>query len=549
MRLNAKKLVSAAILLLAAIACSASATAQNIPSTLNGTELEQWHQDRMVRIEYTVQEKTTAKERVVRGTGFFVASEGYALTARHVLEPALSEEYYQTSPIVAIHVKDGAPRHLMVVPEFTRLSTFGDVALFKVDSNAPLDYLCVERDESLLVLGSKVTVAAWRYYEDRSVPWLFSYHPNEMINQRHGPGNLFEYSAISQQVERSMSGGPVLRNGRVVAVISRALIDTTGHVTGDGNYAYLVRYAKDTGWDGRATQCGRPINDEIDFLPNQPPENFVSSTCEGSIAWARDGSSPGLFGFPDSGNYRMRRRELTCDTDVCKNCTGPKSPKSVRFVINHNSSAPLSCNAGPIPSELVGKRSAFGAQVVPIFRNSASLSIRPETWFYRNVRLLRRNASGQFNAVTDGPLKGRSLITPKQFTEITRSSGRNRSTSQHQCQNIPKQECDDIYAIRDFDRSVEANMQWHGYARKDAHPRSTLFGLEAREGWALTDDLLAVQNLHVKNWILRYELTQAASSPVDFAFCINSDWDGFVARSFSSERRLESNTVRIFLDD
>jgi hypothetical protein len=65
------------------------------------------------------------------------------------------------------------------------------------------------------------------------------------------------------------------------------------------------------------------------------------------------------------------------------------------------------------------------------------------------------------------------------------------------------------------------------------------------------DDLVAAQKLLVKNWILRYVLTdnKSSTSPVDFAFCVDPDWDQFVVRRFSTERNIRPNVIRVFLED
>ncbi|WP_029584701.1 serine protease [Bradyrhizobium sp. URHD0069] len=547
-----------ALLVSATSAWTSAAYAQHIPEILyhkdRAAKLQDFFRDRLLQISYEVTEKSTGRSKIVRGTGFVISPEGWALTAAHVFEPAFSDAYEQKKEVIAQQANGGSVENVSVIQGSIIFSKTADVALFRVanPSGADLEkYFCVERSENRLVAGSKVTIAAWRYYKperDRE-NWYLQYYPSKDVEQRNGPGNLFEYLGFSQEFHNSMSGGAVIQNGKVVAVISNALMDN-GRPIADGNYAYPLRYAKDVQWDGRAFDCGRAISGEIDFVRKATYENFSTETCEGSLAWIPDGTTREFYSFPKNATYRLGRQLLSCDPLLCS-CSGPKPDKTVRLVINHrspNQNEP-SCRAEAISSHFVGQRTYYGAQVIPIFLDHALAHVTPQTWFFRNASLLRRSMSGKFDRTTAGSSAHWewSPIGPTGFNKITRESGR---AAQQKCLNLSTDECKDIAALKYFDKETETDMQWHGYPRPSLNPKSTLFGLRARELWAIPDPLLA-QNLHLKNWILRFGTTTNASSAnlVDFAFCVNADWDRFVVRTFAPERSIEPTQVEVLFDD
>src|SRR5262249_36641858 len=149
-------------------------------------------------------------------------------------------------------------------------------------------------------------------------------------------------------------------------------------------------------------------------------ESYMSSTCEGTLAWTPSGA---YWAFAKNGNYLLRRRDLlACDPTVCKVCD--TSRRIVRLAINHStlSRGRMQCPTGEgIPSNLA---TFIGVQVVPQFDEATRDTQPVNIWLYRNRRLLRRQSNGAFSRYTSGAVPMSVPIPPLTYNEITLQKSR-----------------------------------------------------------------------------------------------------------------------------
>lgn len=155
-----------------------------------------------------------------RGLAFVVDPAGYLLTNRHVVEDADHVEEL-TFPALRPPRKFSRVRIVYIDPQ-------RDLALLKIEDDAPLPYLT-------LATGEPRPIQNYLHHADRVllltraddegseartgfVARTGKVRELEVYNQAVGPGAFF---GLSQNVQRGMSGGPVLdRYGRAVGVVS-----------------------------------------------------------------------------------------------------------------------------------------------------------------------------------------------------------------------------------------------------------------------------------------------------------------------------------------
>ena len=491
--------------------------AQPIPQTLylpkNSDELEKYLRESLLRITYEVESRQTGQRWFERGTAFLISPGGYAVTARHVLEPAMDFENYDVLSLKVEYADGARLERAKLAGEEVLLSKTSDIATFRVSTPSGASFkhfLCVERGD--ISQAKMALLATLQFFNQAQQPdWQF-FKKEITIDQRHGPDGLFDYWALPIEFENSMSGGAVLLNGRVAAVVSNSLMDGGKPVPG-GNYANLLRYADDTAWRGRADECTPGIDNPQQFITFKSQQAFMSSTCEGTFAW-EPGTGPGQFwSFLTSGNYQIRRQDLICDPTVCKRCA--PSLKSIHIIINHSTAGSKSRECPVI------RGTYYGVQVVPIFADDTRDTQTPGSWLFRSKRLLRRTLDGSFSGVTSGPREFFTLMPPSTYNNVTLQSARDPDYSPPRCTRVSKYECEDLIGLDYFDSHMRRGLQWHGFTKRGPNPMSTLGDKPTRETWVIPQNWIA-EALQVKNWILTYDATTKSNSnkPVDFSFCI-----------------------------
>lgn len=195
-------------------------------SSVNGVVLQQGPDARELEA-LAIAQKGAAAVAVVstdvgRGLAFVVDPAGYLITNRHVVEDA-------------DHVED------LTFPALRPPRTFSRVRIVYIDPQRDLALLKIETDETLpyltLATGSPRPVQNYLNHADRVllltragedrrdgsdgagfVARTGKVRELEVYNEAVGPGAFF---GLTQQVQRGMSGGPVLdRFGRAVGVVS-----------------------------------------------------------------------------------------------------------------------------------------------------------------------------------------------------------------------------------------------------------------------------------------------------------------------------------------
>ena len=519
----------------------------------NAFELNNYYRDRLLQISITMYSIEKQKNEVFLGTGFLVHPDGYALSARHVFAPLKDKQNFE--PVkdgVQIRNANGADFiSLDLVPNTLMLSETSDTALFRVETKTkqPINrYMCVELDEAKVATAGSVTAVSWLNLSGAG-GWTPNV-ANDSIAQANGPGDNFEYWGLSKQFVGSMSGGAILQNDRVVGVISNSLYFNGKTIEG-GNYANLIRFATDLGLQqARAAKCGSIVPHERAMQRFADQKQYMSSTCEGTLAWVSARFGTVHWSLPLDGNYRLRRKDLACDPSVCR-CTGESAVKTIRFVVNHSvaQTSSVTCDSDASLQNNAGEAMFYGAQVVPIFDSGQVENVDEETWLYRNPAFYRRNSNGAFfTPRTDSRLSLGVRRKPSAFNAALAAS----ENASGQCvKALSRLECDDIYAITRFDEAFKLSWPWHGYPRKTHAPRSTLNVEDLGQIWTVQSSWIKDQDLQVKNWILRYRVTNQSvtNNPVTFAFCVDERWKGFFLRSFSPERAIRGKPAHIFIAD
>src|SRR5262249_4931794 len=219
----------------------------------NEDQLENHYRDRLLSISYVVNTRHTGEVNFVRGTAFLVSAGGYAITARHVLERALDFENFDALSFKIEYADGGQIYQAKLASDSILQSRTSDITSFRVTKPSGEEfnkYLCVELTNLWTAPSGITHLATLQFFNRQPAEWQLVQRPVR-IDQRHGPQDLFDYLAISETLEDSMSGGAILIDGRVIAVVSNSLMEGDKPVP-SGNYGNLLRYAEDTAWRGRA---------------------------------------------------------------------------------------------------------------------------------------------------------------------------------------------------------------------------------------------------------------------------------------------------------
>lgn len=516
-------------------------------------KLQGYFRDRLLQIAVTVISKSHQTEEVKYGTGFLVSPDGYAITARHVLEPGADYDVLGYK----IQKAEGASGlvELDLVSDDYRLSNIADVALFRVkykNGFTPEKYMCVEFDENNVRDRGKVDVVSWRFFAGGQ-GWTFVSPQEYTIMQANGPNRNFEYWGLDKPIDRSMSGGPVLQNDRVVAVISNTLSENGAPIAG-GNYANPLRYASDLGLSGRAKKCSSAVPDEVNVLRHSSRENFYRETCEGTPAWAQK-SNGYHWSLPRSGNYRVSRDDLSCDPKTCF-CDGERPDKSIRLVFNHVGAPNGRANGRVCPSVArTASKTFYGLQVFPVFYDSTTGTNEPSLWLFRTRSLYERKADGSFMNSGWGKEAKSVYMSPSEYNDaLTDAYEMYQSEMSGSCRAIPPQVCSDIRAVSKFNKVVRSASvgltSFHGYPDAGAQSKSTLSPLGRGRLWRTPDDWRGVQNKELKNFIIRYTPSDEpkTAAPVDVTFCVAASWKEFYFRAFSPDRGVWPSSYHVYLD-
>jgi hypothetical protein len=525
---------------------------QAIPAILhkasNSEELQTYYRERSVEIRLTAKNKRTNVSKDIFGTGFLASSDGIVITARHVIEPAVSPDY-ELEKAVEVRLHDGYRIiQLDGVPNSYQLSMRADIGLFKVSSDArpTFKYMCIDSDDPKLDLSEKVTMASFRYLGNPffRVDQTFTEHVS--ITHSAGPGDMFRYLGLAQPIEESMSGGAVIRerSDRVIAVMSNVLVRDGLPIPGE-NYANLLQSATDIGLNS-IEKCHPAIPDEKDLQRAQSQKQFMVASCEGTLAWIPDGPQGEHWFFRERGNYSLRRKDLP----ACRN--GREMSKVVRMVLNHNVRG--NCHRErPACSFPISTQTFYGVQVVPKIKEGDEGSTDQQTWLYKNKILYARSQKGDFFTPTDRKPRDPDILDatpPSKFNEATRFA--EPAQQVNICgSKVGKEGCKDIVAIKSFEKDLGSKRPWHGFPRRDNGVQSTL-SVSPKTLWLVRDDWLDDgKDLQVKNWILLYRGTDQAGTkePIEFSFCVDQEWEEFYIRAFSPERCVIAESIHVFLLD
>jgi type II secretory pathway pseudopilin PulG len=360
---------------------------------------------------------------------------------------------------------------------------------------------------------------------------------------------MFRYIGLAVPIVASMSGGAVVREqtDHVIAVMSNVLAQDNNEQPGE-NYANLLQSATDIGLNA-ISPCPPAVPDGLDIRQAKSQKEFMSGTCEGTLAWIPDGPSSEHWIFAQSGNYSLRRQ----DFPACKLGAGWKD---VHVVLN-SSSAGICENR---PSSLISANTQtfYGVQLVPVFRDGTENTVDQKTWLYRNASLFSRRTNGAFFTPSErNPVNPQvaDAIPPSKFNDVMNVAGATLGGSTAGCRSISAEACSDIVAVNAFTRALKLRQSWHGFVRRTPNAESTL--KVAQQYWTVRDGWLRKgfdpkgNDIQLKNWILRYRATtsQQSSNPVDFDFCIQPEWTGFYLRTFSPERGVEPELIHVYLSD
>ncbi|NPV20367.1 S1 family peptidase [Bradyrhizobium aeschynomenes] len=502
---------------------------------------EDYFRERLLRISYRAESRETGEAVDVRGTGFLISADGYAITARHVVEHAFDFDNYDIRDFKVEYASGGELKLAKLISGSEHLSKTSDIATFRItrqDDGAIGKFLCTQPSNDWKLPSGLAQLTTLHYVGLATAVWELVQKPIP-IEKKNGPGELYEYLETSELFDDSMSGGAVMVDGRVVAVVSLTLMKGTESVV-RGNFANLLRYADDTDWRARSDECRPPTEKRFEVYSSL--ERYFAGTCEGTVAWTGAGK---FSAIGTSGTYRIRRRELQpCDSS-CGRCE--ESTRVVRFVINHSTAGPQACPAKNNPSP---GRTFFGVQVVPVFAEEERDTHLSSVWLFRNVELLRMTPGGSLTGRTHGENPVKMTISPTSYNEITLQQVRDRSYTAPRCRRLPKAICDKLTFIDYFDAQSGPHRQWHGWVRRDLNSFSTLNDRPARENWAVPQNWIEKAS-QAKNWILTYTPTpnSTSSKPTDFSFCVDRSWESFFIRAFAPEREIEGMPARVYLRD
>lgn len=519
---------------------SRPAEAQLMDPQLSAEERDDYFRERLLRISYRAESRSSGDETEVRGTGFLISAGGYVITARHVVQQAFDFENYDIRDFKIEYASGGMPKEAKLISDSELLSQTSDIATFRItrQDDGPIGkFLCTQPSNDWRLSSGPVQLASFQYLGLATPVWDLVQKPMS-IEKKNGPGELYEYLATSEPFDDSMSGGAILVGGRVVAVVSLSLMRGSQTVA-RGNFGNLLRYADDTNWRARSDECRPPA--EKSFERYRSLQGFFSATCEGSVAWTGSGN---YWAITKPGAYQIRRRDLQpCDSNLCGSCE--ESTRVLRFVVNHSTAGPQQCRKIPSPG-----RTFFGVQVVPIFAEEDRQTQPPNVWLYRNVELLRMARNGGLTERTLGRNPVTITIPPTTYNEITLQRVREPSYTPPRCGRLPRATCDKLAFIDYFDSQTNPRRQWHGWVRPNLNSFSTLNDRPARENWAVPQNWIE-KALQAKNWILAYTPTSRSTSSnlSDFKFCVDRGWEGFFVRAFAPEREIEGNLARINLRD
>lgn len=180
---------------------------------------------------------------IPKGTGFFVSTEGYLITARHVIKKEESDDLYGESD-VSVGIMGGHCGNIKIIKEWPNF----DLVLLKVDSESTqpkgifkkhhfpfleIDFNIIPEGTPVYsfgyplpkfeVKGNEKFLVGVHYYCPRTTSAIISSH-HEMIGMLiSGSKFIPKYYIIDKALNYGNSGGPVVvcESGKVVSVCVR----------------------------------------------------------------------------------------------------------------------------------------------------------------------------------------------------------------------------------------------------------------------------------------------------------------------------------------
>ena len=386
----------------------APVSSQPISSTATESQLADYFQERMVRISYKAKLRN-GETKDVEGSGFFISANGYVLTALHVVEPIFNTEKYEPIKLAEVSIERanlngaGVPEKLTIVANSDYqeiISKRTDIAIFQVkrqDDTVKSKYICLNLRHKLDAKTDKIDIPTW---DKSSGDWV--HQPR--FGQPVILGDSIKYRgafSTSFGFTESMSGSPIIFNGRAVGVIAYALVLNGEPVKGE-NFGIYLNAASDVGLDTTflSTECESDWVEIAKLEERKTVQAFLADTCEGTVGWI-DGRRKNLtrnepiWSAEAPGNsYRLEYSALApCNPNACKDPLQPDICKTnprirvVTLIVNHSEEKDCYRKAF-VP---VGTRTFFGMQVSPVFSDE---SYPPAVWIYRIGDLYRQDRSG-----------------------------------------------------------------------------------------------------------------------------------------------------------
>ena len=536
--------------------------AQQLPpqfrSPSMSAKLENFYRNRLVEIVVSGKKVDGTALEDVHGVGFVISPQGEVITAGHVIERATKPTEYAVKVTIYLHEDKFHVDPMDVATDTYKISNHADIGRLKIKSDGAqqFDYMCTDKSAAHLSPNDAVTIVTSTFLGGDDKQVNFQLLPGRRIDHSEGPADMYKYIGVNLQFQKSNSGGAVVRefDNKVIGVISKSLTQADGKEIPDESYANLLWDASDILDD--TTQCDPyypdyPDNVKINPLGSQ--KDFMSGTCEGTIAWKRDGGE--YWVFPDSGkNYVLEREDMrSLDVSVC-GTAGDARRRSLHFTINHSTSHGCKsvdnfCSL-PITSETF-----YGVQIVPVFKQGTEGNVATQVWLQKSNVLFARTASGAFYTPTDRGMPNAQTapgFAPQDFDDAIKIAGEASATRENNScgRNLGADECLDLQAMKNFSDHLDLKRPWHGFARRDSKSQSTILA-GGKEIWRVPEPWLDAGKNQVLNWILRYRGTNDAQSPspVDFSFCVFPQWTEFYLQIFSPERCVNTQIIHVYIKD
>lgn len=166
---------------------------------------------------FTIIVRNQNKEIIDRGTGFFINSDGYFITAGHVVVDPTCSYYARIGNELPMDIKFKE----YVDQQAYRSNLYMDLAFGKIDYQ-PLDFIKLsakklQADQSITLNGFEKTFISY--------PTQINHIPTEKTNkitkERFVMANVYTIEEISQ-VSKGLSGGPIMHEIACCGIVNNA---------------------------------------------------------------------------------------------------------------------------------------------------------------------------------------------------------------------------------------------------------------------------------------------------------------------------------------